>query len=256
GRRHPAFSLPPSLLPFLERFLPAPCRLALLPFALFIERYAPVPVGVLLRRSRRLAVAQRLVHFPTHPQPVQQHRQLASHRHHRTLLGVLAAARGLLQPPPLQIRIRTAPAQNTVRRLHQQRAQVHIALLADPQLRLALAGLALLGPQAHIAAHIPALPESFPVLQRQHKRQSDQRSHSAHLPQEFGFRILGPGDLLDFCVRLFNLFRQRFHLLQQRLQRIPQTFRQRLHSLHAHTVGVARRQPLSHGFGKTPRRVH
>ncbi len=63
--------------------------------------------GLLLRR---LAVAQRLVHFRRHPQPVQQHRQLPGHRHDRALLRILAAAFGQLQPPPFQIRIRTAPA--------------------------------------------------------------------------------------------------------------------------------------------------
>ena len=75
-----------------------------------------IVLSCLLRRSRRLAVAQRLVHFPTHPQPVQQHRQLP-------------AAGGQLQPPPLQIRIRTPPAQYTMRPLHQQLPQVHMNLL-------------------------------------------------------------------------------------------------------------------------------
>src|SRR4029434_5881176 len=207
GRHRPtggATQRSPSLLPFLERFLPAladsPCfhshslwsgmpRCQLESFISkrvlpsqsrtesppFPETLVPPRprshpnsaigyqtelhcLSCLLGRSRRLAVAQRLVHFPAHPQPVQQHRQLTSHRHHRTLLRILAPAGGQLQPPALQIRIRTAPAQNAVRRLHQQRAQVDIALLADPQLRLALAGFALLGPQAHIAAHVPALP--------------------------------------------------------------------------------------------------
>ena len=37
-------------------------------------------------------VAQRLVYFPRHPQPMQQHRQFPRHRHHRPLLRVLAAA--------------------------------------------------------------------------------------------------------------------------------------------------------------------
>ena len=39
-----------------------------------------IVLSCLLRSSRRPAVAQRLVHFPTHPQPVQQHRQLPRDR--------------------------------------------------------------------------------------------------------------------------------------------------------------------------------
>jgi len=38
-----------------------------------------------------LGVPQRLVHFPGHPQPMQQHRQLSGHRDHRPLLRILAA---------------------------------------------------------------------------------------------------------------------------------------------------------------------
>ena len=45
---------------------------------------------------------------------MQQHRQLPSYCHHRSLLRILAATQGQLPTPPLQIRIRPAP-QNTVR---------------------------------------------------------------------------------------------------------------------------------------------
>ncbi len=51
-------------------------------------------------------VAQRLVHFPRHPQPMQQHRQFPGHRDHRPLLRILAAALARLQSPPPQVRIR------------------------------------------------------------------------------------------------------------------------------------------------------
>ena len=49
---------------------------------------------------------------------------------------------------------------------------------------------------------------SFAVFRRQHKGQSDQGPHSAYLPQECGFRILDPGDLLQFGVQLLDLGRQ------------------------------------------------
>jgi hypothetical protein len=43
-----------------------------------------------------------------------------------------------LQPPAPQITIRSKPSQNVVRSLHQQRAQIRIAFLADVHLRFAL----------------------------------------------------------------------------------------------------------------------
>jgi hypothetical protein len=45
-------------------------------------------------------VPERVIDFATHPQLVQQHRQLSRHRHKRSLLGVLAASFGHLQTPP------------------------------------------------------------------------------------------------------------------------------------------------------------
>src|SRR6185436_8853442 len=62
GGAHTAF----SLLPCLRKVLPAPRRLALLPFALFMEQYAPVPVGVLL--SKRVLPSQNRTESPSFPE--------------------------------------------------------------------------------------------------------------------------------------------------------------------------------------------
>ena len=48
--------------------------------------------GHFLFCCRRHTIPQRLVDFARHPQPVQQDRQLARHRHKRALLRILAAA--------------------------------------------------------------------------------------------------------------------------------------------------------------------
>jgi hypothetical protein len=52
-----------------------------------------------LCRFLRLAVAQRFVFFSAYPQPVQQHRQLPRHRHHRPPLGILIVLSGQLHAP-------------------------------------------------------------------------------------------------------------------------------------------------------------
>ncbi len=83
------------------------------------------------RRHRcRVAVAQRFVHLSTHPQPMQQDRQLACRGNHGSLLPILPAPLGQFQAPPSQIAVRSKRAQNVVRTLHQQRSQIGIAFLA------------------------------------------------------------------------------------------------------------------------------
>src|SRR5437773_9767758 len=64
-----------------------------------------------------------------------------------------------------------------------------------------------------VKTHVPASLESLPVFHRQNKRQCDQGSHSLHLLKEHGFRIFGPGDLLNFDVAFVDLFGQRFNFL-------------------------------------------
>ena len=67
-----------------------------------------------------LAIVQRFVDLSTHPQPMQQYRQLARHRNHRSFLGVLPSSRGELLSPAPQITIFPKGSQNVVRPLYQQ----------------------------------------------------------------------------------------------------------------------------------------
>src|ERR1700676_21504 len=54
---------------------------------------------------RLLAIAQRFIRFPRHPQPVQQHRQLSRYRNYRSLLGILAPSLADPLPEPPQIAV-------------------------------------------------------------------------------------------------------------------------------------------------------
>jgi hypothetical protein len=56
--------------------------------------------------------------------------------------------------------------------------------------------------------------------------------------QECRFRIIFPGDLLDFTITAFDLLSQRLHFFQQRFQRLPQLRRQRDSSSDTHLVGI------------------
>ena len=142
-------------------------------------------------------ISQWLEHITGYPQPMQQDPELSRNGNNRFLLSAFAATLSQVQPPSFQIGIGSSAADDVVRSLHQHRLQIGIALLADSQLRLALARIAAPRPQPHIAADIPTLLESILILDSEYEGQCDQWSHSAHLLQECRFRIILPGDLLD-----------------------------------------------------------
>src|SRR5205823_4234357 len=62
-----------------------------------------------------------LIDLAAYPQPMQQHRQLTRYRHHGPLLRFLFPLSRNLQPPSLQVRFRSSPAQYVLGALHQQR---------------------------------------------------------------------------------------------------------------------------------------
>ncbi|MGD0297406.1 MAG: hypothetical protein ABSE86_09830, partial [Bryobacteraceae bacterium] len=69
----------------------------------------------------------------------------------------------------------------------------------------ALARFTPLRPESYIAPYIPASSESVRIFYRQHKSQRDQTSYSTHLAQQFGFRIIALGQLLQFLITGFDL---------------------------------------------------
>src|SRR6266566_7393934 len=103
---------------------------------------------------------------------MQQHRQLSGRGNDGSLLPALPTTLGQLQPPASQITVHTKRSQNVLCPLHQQRAQIGIAFLADVHLRLALSGVSSSGLQSQIAAYVAALAEAMWIFQRQQKRQA------------------------------------------------------------------------------------
>src|SRR5215467_6723308 len=104
-----------------------------------------------------MAVVQGLVHFSAHPQVMQQHRQLSGCGHEGSLLAVPATALRQLQAPAPEIAVDPEGSQDVLCPLHQQRAQIGIAFLADMQLRIALSRFPPSRLQSQIAASVPAL---------------------------------------------------------------------------------------------------
>src|SRR4029077_1802579 len=88
---------------------------------------------------RFLTIAQGFVYLSPYPQPMQQNRQLSSHGHHRSLLGIFPFSLRKLQPPSPQITVFSKRSQNVVRSLHHHRAQIPVSFFANALLGFALA---------------------------------------------------------------------------------------------------------------------
>src|SRR3984957_3605374 len=87
---------------------------------------------------RFLTIAQWFVHLAAYPEPMEQDRQLSSHGHHRSLLGIFSSSRRKFQSPSPQIAVFSKRSQNIVRSLHHHRAQIPVSFFADPLLWFAL----------------------------------------------------------------------------------------------------------------------
>src|ERR1700686_3463246 len=90
---------------------------------------------------RFLTIAQWFVHLSAYPQPMQQYRQLSSHGHDGSLLGIFPSSLRQLASPSPQITVFSKRSQNIVRSLHHHRAQVPVSFFADPLLWFALPGV-------------------------------------------------------------------------------------------------------------------
>jgi hypothetical protein len=87
---------------------------------------------------RSAAVVQRFVRLSAHPQVMQKYCELSCRRHDRSFLAVSSTTLGQFQTSASEIAVHPERTQNVLGALHQQRAQIRIAFLADVHLRFAL----------------------------------------------------------------------------------------------------------------------
>src|SRR5579863_8297493 len=88
--------------------------------ALWLLLFLPKKILTLCcrRHGYLVAVVQRLIHFSTHPQPMQQHGELSRRRNHGSLFPVLAATLRQFQTPAPQVAVRSKRTKNMVCTLH------------------------------------------------------------------------------------------------------------------------------------------
>src|SRR5437667_11423776 len=112
---------------------------------------------------------------------MEQYRQLSSHCHHGSLLGVFSSSLRKLQSPSPQITVFAKRPQNVVRSLHHHRSQIPVSFLADFLLWFTLPGVPAARSQPQKTTYLAALREPIWVFDRQDIGQRDLRSHTLHL---------------------------------------------------------------------------
>jgi len=114
------------------------------------------------------------------PQAVEEDGQLAGHRHHRSLLGVLASAFGELETPAAQVTIGSEGSEDVLGAADEQATQVAVAGLGDAELGIARSGLVPLGDKTQSGRHLTRLAEAVRVIEGEDIGQGDNGSHAAH----------------------------------------------------------------------------
>jgi hypothetical protein len=108
--------------------------------------------------------ASRFVDSPCHPKTVQQHGELARECHFHSPPRLRVSFAQVRQGPALEVRLLAAAAEDVIRALHQQAAQIAVTALGDPQLRVALVRLALPGDEPEVGGDVPAASRGGPAL--------------------------------------------------------------------------------------------
>src|ERR1700694_2033911 len=205
---------------------------------------------------RFLAIAQWFVHLSAYPQPMQQYRQLSSHCHDRSLLGIFSSSLRKLASPSPQIAVFSKRSQNVVRSLHHHRPQIPVSFFADALLWFALPRVPAARSQPQKTAYLATLRKPIRVFDRQDIRQSDLCSHALHLLEQGHFRVHFLGDLLHPFIVFLDALVQRFDFFEQRLQNIPQFCAQCSGQLPAYLIRATLGQPLAIRLHEPPCGVH
>jgi IS5 family transposase len=166
----------------------------------------------------------RVVGLLSDPDPMHHHDELARHRHHRTFLGILAAAARQAESPAAQRRVPSKGTHDVLRTLRGQPADQRVARFGNAQLGRSHPGVALFRLEPEIASDIATPLEARPiVIQDQHERDGRQRAHAMDRLNRLGLGIC-PRFLHHQPVVRRNLVRQGLDQMEQgqqcRLQRL------------------------------------
>src|SRR6266581_2905143 len=108
---------------------------------------------------------------------------------YRSFLGIFSSSLRKLPPPSPQITVFSKRPQNVVRPLHHHRSQIPVSFFADFLLWFALPGVPAARSQPQKTTDLATPRESIRVFDREDIRQSDLRSYTLHLFEQFHLRV-------------------------------------------------------------------
>ncbi len=139
-------------------------------------------------------------------------------------------------------------------RLHQQGAQVAVADFGDALLRIAIAGLVLLGTQAQPGAHLAAVRHRIGPVQGEHVGGRHHRAHAGRGAQQGNFRI-ALGERFDLLIQSGDVRVERGYLFEQSSSQRGEAGRDVLGgSLGERFAGTVGKPPAG-AFGQAAQRI-
>jgi hypothetical protein len=140
--------------------------------------------------SRSSGVVEGLVGLARNPQPMQQHRELARHGHHRSFLCILAAPRSYLLSVASEVRVSSEETQDVVSTAHHEPPQHLVAFLGDAFLGVPFPRLIPGRHESQISPYAATLFEAVGVLHGEHEGKRGKRSDPFDLAQELGLWVM------------------------------------------------------------------
>ena len=133
-----------------------------------------------------------MVRITSKPQAVEKNRQFPGYRHNGSFLAVFPAPFEHSGAPAFEVTVRAKTSQQILRTLNEQRAELFVAGLTDPELLLDRAGLVATWCQPKICRDISGMSKAARVSDSKDILKGCDRSHSADLAKSncLGIAIL------------------------------------------------------------------
>ena len=128
-----------------------------------------------------LAVTDGLIHLAGYPKPMEEDCQLSGHRNGGSIPRRHASRLGQPLATATKISVRSEGSEDVAGTADEQSTQERISAFRNPELGLAVTGVALLGNEAKVRSDIAAFREPGGVIDREDEAQRRQRTNSRNL---------------------------------------------------------------------------
>ena len=124
---------------------------------------------------------KRMIGIASDPESVKKNRKLPGYRHDGSLFAIFAASFAHSSAPSFKVTVRPKTSQKVLSTLDEQRAELFVSGLADPELLLDRSGLVPTWCQTEIRRYVSGMSEPAGVSDSEHELKCCDRSHAANL---------------------------------------------------------------------------